>query len=78
MWKMDAAERCSSRSDRLSRNQILSEFSAPLENQNTVVAEENVTALVRIKSIYFTENSRCRHNVDKDFSCCGMIRSLCW
>jgi len=71
MWKLDAAERCSSRSDRLSRNQILSEFSAPLENQNTVVAEENITVLARIKSIYFTEISRCRHNLDKDLAVVG-------
>jgi flagellar basal body rod protein FlgB len=71
MWKLDAAERCSSRSDRLSRNRILSEVSVPLENQNTVVAEENITALARIKTIYFTEISCFRHNVDNDLVVMG-------
>lgn len=71
MWKLDAAERCSSRSDRLSRNRILSEFSVPLENQNTAVAEENVTALARIKTIYYTEISCSLHDVDKDLAVVG-------
>jgi len=71
MWKLDAAERCSSRSDRLSRNRILSEVSFPLENQNTVVAEENITASARIKTIYFTESSCSRHNVDNDLVVMG-------
>jgi len=71
MRKLDADERCSSRSDRRSRNRILSEVSVPLENQNTFVAEENVTALARINTIYYTEISRSRHNVDKDLAVVG-------
>lgn len=77
MWKLDAAERCFLRSDRLSLNRILSKVSVPLENQNRFGVEENVTALARIKTICYTEISCSRHNVDMD-SCCRMTRSLCW
>jgi flagellar basal body rod protein FlgB len=71
MWKLDAAERRSSRSDRLSRNRILSGVSVPLGNQNTVVAEENIAALASIKTIYYTEISCSRHNVDKNLAVVG-------